>query len=213
MKLVTLDSIIEYVMPEVVGCPRDLIIREIKESAINFCAATAIWRYDLDPVNLLAGVSAYCIDIPRDSNIVDIKSLNIGGRPIDPQTAEWLDENSDRWRTQEGTANYYVVESPGDIRLSLIPVASTDETMTGVVTLKPKRVDPKIPQFIIDDWMDTIAAGAKSRLMLMPNKKWSNPQDGILQADNNDIGKSKAGASAYKGHSNVNLRVAKRRIV
>ena len=213
MKLVTLDSIIEYVMPEVVGCPRDLIIREIKEAAISFCEATGLWRYDLYPLNILPGVSVYEIDIPSESKIVDIRSLNIGGRPIDPQTAEWLDKNSDRWRTQEGSANYYVVESPGEIRLSLVPMAEADEIMTGVVTLKPKRVDPKIPQFIIDDWMNTIAAGAKSRLMLIPNKKWSNPQDGILQADNNDIGKSKAGASAYKGHSNVNLRVEKRRIV
>ncbi len=213
MKTTELDSITPYVMPEVRGCLESLVEREIAESAIRFCAQTGIWRFNLDPCSILENISNYDIDLPRDTKIVGIKSLTIDSKPILPSTNEILDTQAIGWRTRTGAASHYVLEIPNTLILDRIPIKTMRGAMLGTVTLKPDRANPKVPLFVLDDWINEIASGAKSKLMLMPSKKWSNPDLAIHYGKLFDVAVSEAVASGNKGHSNINLSVTKRQIV
>ena len=201
-------------MPDVPGCPRDLVIREIREAAIELCEFSCIWRVEMITLGILAGIPVYDVEAPRNSKIVKVMSVRIDGRNITPKTVDWLDQmDSATWRETTGTAKYYVMDTPETILLNRKPKDSISGGLNATLCLKPSRSADTIPEYLFEDWINIIAMGAKEKLMLVANKAWSNPTLAIELGRRFSAGKSRAKIEAIKGHSTVGLKVKPRRIV
>lgn len=63
-----------------------------------------------------------------------------------------------------------------DIRQVTAMELSDDETELFVkVAVVPERNTDIVAQLIVDRWYDAIVSGAKGRLMMMPQKEWTDP--------------------------------------
>ena len=103
------------------------------------------------------------------------KLLKISTYNIQQKTKDWLDDNVEDWQNLRREAiQYYRVISPGKIVIVPTPSVTIIQGMAVELILKPTFDAETLPDIIYDDYADGIAIGAKSRLMLMPNKKWSN---------------------------------------
>ena len=213
MSTVPLDDCLEYVMPEVPGCPRTLVKREVREAAISLCQSSGIWREEMIKLGILEGIAIYEVDIPRDSKLVQVLSVRISDRNVIAKTSDWLDKHdSTDWRDLEGAARYYMMSTPVEMLLNRKPKESVEAALTATLSLKPSRSADTIPEFLYEDWINVIASGAKSKLMMIPNKTWSAPDHSAAESYEFKKGKGRAKTEANKGHSVVDLRVSRRRI-
>ncbi|MBL4866406.1 MAG: hypothetical protein JKY67_08525 [Pseudomonadales bacterium] len=214
MSTVSLNDSLEYVMADVPGCPRNLVLREIREAAIELCEFSYIWRVEMISLGILAGISAYEIEKPAGSNLVKVLGVRVEDRNITPKTQDWLDRVDARgWRDLTGTAQYYMMDESDVILLNRKPKDSVTSALKASLCLKPARSATTIPEFLFEDWITVIANGAKSKLMTIQNKTWSNPELGIAMISLFKAGKVRARIEAKKGDSTADLRVNRRRIV
>ena len=77
---------------------------------------------------------------------------------------------------KEETPKYYFLAFDDIVRLVGTPTKSFSNALSADVALKPSREAEKCPEFIFNDWAETIAAGALSRLHAMAGKIWANPE-------------------------------------
>ena len=84
--------------------------------------------------------------------------------------------------------------------------------LTMRVALKPTRAAESVEDEIYEDYVETIAAGAISRLMLSPEKPYTNEKLAIFYGGKFTQGLNVARSRALHGHSRSNLSVQLRKI-
>lgn len=150
----------------------------VRNTVIDFCGRSWLWREYSDPINVVAGQSSYDIDVPTGASMVTIMSARVNGVPIDPRSAVELDETDPTWQTRDGTPKYYSMLTTDTVELAPVP----DENVTGGLiiqfALQPTRAATTFPDWIGEDFWEGLVAGAASRLMLMPNKPWADGASG-----------------------------------
>jgi len=168
------------VQVEVQNVPYLLMVDAIRQSAIEFCERTRVWRYELTPFDTTvdqAGdpVSEYTLTVASESRVTAIESLTYDGRPLIEQGMDWLDENDPGWRTKTGSPYQYVLRDNGKILLDRLPPEGVE--MAGTVALKPTQTGTAVGDVVFNDYREAITAGALERLRMMADKPWSNPND------------------------------------
>lgn len=68
------------------------------------------------------------------------------------------------------------------VTLACVPPCNITGGLLLSVSLQPDRTSKSFPGWIYGQYWDGITAGAKSRMMLMPEKPWSNPKQAMLYA-------------------------------
>lgn len=213
MSKVPVSDFVDYVMTSVPGCPRELVLREIIESIIEFCEYSTIWRVEMYALSVIEGLNTYEIDLPTDTRLAKLISIRANGKPVVAKTSEWMDDNVPNWRTRQGdTFNYYAMIDHETIILDRVPKYTQIFALRGTLALKPHRAVTEVPTVLYEDWLRQISAGAKSKLLAIPKKGWTDlNQAGICLGDF-ERGKAKGRREAEKGNSTADLRVSRRRI-
>lgn len=166
----SLDDILPSIMPYAPGCALPTAYFAIRQAAIEFCERTRIWRFDDDfqvttddPDDLLA---------PYGAVVHEIEAAWFGDRKLIPMTTAWLDANANGWRTGSisGEPTYITQTDPNTIRI----VPRQAGTMRLSLLLKPSQDADELPDFIIDQYRETIAHGALARILLIPNQSFTN---------------------------------------
>lgn len=175
---VSYESFLREVMPDVSGCPIQIAENAIRNSAIEFCNETRVWRERIVDVPVLADTSTYTLDTTGSdgaSNVVTVHRAKFSdsSRPLSTIPTQHLD---DQWQPTGNTQRpwYFNCQSPPVI--TLYPTPSEALTLEVWAILKPTLDGTEGPQFLFDDWLEAIAAGAKSKLMYMSGRVWSNPK-------------------------------------
>lgn len=175
MSLVKFDAdlFLNEVMPDVPGCSKEVAVNAIRNAAIEFCKKSFVWMETLDPVNVVANVDVYDLDgMPNGSVIERVNKLYYLGAEL---TASNVDEvNAKRQSAVGGAVKYYAQSSPTQVILYGIPDVSTTGALVMDVALTPSRSSVGIDSAITDRYLDGIVSGAKSRLMLIPKKPWTD---------------------------------------
>lgn len=175
MSLVRFDAdlFLNEVMPDVPGCAKDVAVNAIRNAAIEFCKKSLVWVETLDPVNITATVDVYDLDgMPNGSVIERINNLFYLGEKLTPSNVDEV--NTKRQLAVGGAVQFYAQSSPTQVILYGIPDVSTTGALVMDVALTPSRSSVGIDSAITDRYLDGIVSGAKSRLMLMPKKPWSD---------------------------------------
>jgi hypothetical protein len=178
-----MDRFIDYVMPEVPGCPQPLIKQELLRVAISFCTDSWIWQLD-EEHEVLDGNSTITLTIASGQAVTGCQ-LSIDGSGFNEYT-----------RSAE--------------TVTLDDARTADTTFDTTVFLKPTRAATALPDILYNDWFEAIEAGAISNLMLMPKKKWFNSRGALLQKKIYLHGLGEAKIKARKTNSQTRLTVHQR---
>lgn len=158
----SLETLVPRILPQVMPCPRSMVVDALQNLAMDFCKETGAWAAVLRE-DVVAGDSRISItDAPRDSVLSGVKALYIGG-------------------AEQNKADYIV--SPYDIVLRFVPQQNAVAAIDG--TLRPTRTAERLPAAILDEWGDILTYGALAKLKSMSgvNIGWTDMNGATINLD------------------------------
>lgn len=162
-------------LPHVPGCPNVLAQHELLRAAQTFMQGTRVWQMRLDPLPIVANQhEVELVTADPGIEVIRVESVHMGDKQLMPVTADELDARfHDDWRLHRGTPERFYQIRPGFIGLYPVPDADQDGPVVRA-SMCPSSTALGLPTDIAERYWDEIHIGAKSRLMLMPKKAWTN---------------------------------------
>lgn len=199
-----------YVLSEVAGCPEFTAERAIRDTAIDFCARTGL--YKADPLSLVAtpGVTEYELDAPAGTEPNHVKRVLRNGRDLLNLPYEDAYVRNEL-ATERSVPTYFSQYDNGNLLIGPAPVSR--ETLKVLYNLKPTTTSTSIPDTVGLEWREVLVSGAIFRLQMMAGTTWAN--GGGAQANNviYERGVSAAIRQAKYGHSGAPITVNMREFI
>ena len=163
------------ILPDVYGCPDPTVVLALRRTARQFFEQAHIWRLWLDPVRINAGVLNHDLDLAPHADLVKLERATLNGREIDVVSsgvlsADW--QTNFAWRAP-------CVFTEDRVTFNYLPAQTTGDIVQVEVILKPSNDAAGIDDIFFDQYVETLAMGAKARLMQQPQKSYSNPALGM----------------------------------
>lgn len=212
--MAALSKFLPYVLPHVAACPDVLAEQAVRSSAIEFCTATLLIQ-ELSTYSVVAGVQDYEVDAPGSSTLVKILGVLYGDAWIKPNAVEGvrsglaLRGDVDGDTALEGTPFTYFQKTPTAAEISLYPLPSRSiaDGLAIRAAFAPSRAASVVADELFESWVEEIAAGAISRLMLTPGQPFSNPALAGAHRAQFDLGTRRASIRARTGLVAASSRV------
>lgn len=206
------DDFLPYVLTDVPGCPEIAAVLAVRNTVIDFCEKSLVVQADLDPVSLVAGQADYDLEPPVNRLVTKVMKLFYKNSELHPFGQDFvpsatyfnpsaIDGDADsepRGWSQKDTTTFTVWPAPKTAQANAITIRAA---------LKPTRASTSCDDVVFEDYAEYIAAGAKARLMLQPNKAYTNPGLVVTQNQLYMQGVNMARQRASRGHTRANLRV------
>lgn len=213
------EDFLGEVMPYVEGCPLPLAKNHVKNAAIEFCQRTALWRHEMDRLNITTNIELYELspDLELDETISAINYATLieddNTKPLVITTDDLMNQTSPGWQTVAGqTPEAVLLADTENLRVYPIPERDILNSLVVGLILKPSRDSAGLPDWIFEQYAEVIAHGAKARLMGMKGRAWYSPEEGMDEQNDFDLGVSGATIRANKGNSRLNNSVIQRPI-
>lgn len=189
----TLYDLFSEIQPQAMDCPVLLLLQTSRNVVADFCARTGVWREDFT-FSLQANVADYAPNPVADAivdNVISVRkkvsSTSTNYYPIrdhknrpGPTSIPDLDRIYPQWRDQtsdNGSVTYYTFND-GVITIVPKPTAFQQDWIKGTAIMYPSQDATDVPDVVYERYSQDVAAGVLARLMMMPNKTWSNMQLG-----------------------------------
>jgi len=195
-----LSEMYQYVMPELPGCPKPLILRTGVEIIREWCVRTQAWEQDLNDIDIIDGQKDYELDSP----VEDTEVIACVSRPSDG-----VGVKNDGRLLSPGT-EYTIGIDKDVITLYSEPTADDDEALKIPVALSiilASTATTEVPERLFSDNHGIWAYGTMSRLMLQKKKSWTDSDTGRLYHNIYWDGIRLAIAERTRGRTNRSLRV------
>lgn len=165
------------VLADCARCPLPVVLQAVRLSVRELCDRSRIWVYDTTEEPAVANLESYDIDVPANTEVVELQAGYFSGRLLQPKSADELDRLYGEWQVQLGGPVYVTSPAPDTARPVPYPdtVLSTDTFRWRVAirpTLTSTSFDPDA--LFCNDFYEDIVRGAKARLMLSPQKPYTN---------------------------------------
>lgn len=164
-------------LPHVAGCPVLLAEHELLRAAQVFFRETRAWQETVPSLSVtVAGGGSITITNPDAGHeLVRIENAWLDGIPLGVTTADDLDAAmGDDWTTHTGTPSHIYQITPGVAMLYPKPIADSATGLKVRVSVCPSDAATSVPDEMAVKFRDAIASGAKARLMIYPDKPWTN---------------------------------------
>jgi hypothetical protein len=167
---VTTDNALVYadvlpdVLPFVVGCPDELAEYHIKCAAIELAKASSVLTYR-KTYKIWDSVSSYFLTLPDGYEFGRIVSLCYGGYTT-------VNEPFDTCNSCGCGSYTFTVTAPNCLTISPTPAQDVEDGFTVAVAVYPTRDSASTDRDFLDRYRATIAAGALSRLFMLPKTEW-----------------------------------------
>lgn len=203
------SDMLDDVLPSLAADPSDPVTEHaIKRAVIEFCAGSWIWKHLPDPMDVTANEAVYDLEPLPGTDVSMVMSVALDGYPLTNKATDWLDSNEPGWRTVTGTPRYFTQVDPTQLILAQVPSASTTGGLTATLALQPDQRATGFPSWIANQYLYALADGAISRLMLMPNKPWTDLPNGQDRRTRFDAAIANARATAVGGLGRAPTRTA-----
>lgn len=167
-------NLIDFVDDVVVEVPQVLeptAMTYVVRAARQFCRDSRIWQRDFS-IYTVAGVEGIQLSPVEMGAAMDIEWLSLDGKYLDGRHSTALTGDG-RPEERRGRPQIYHIFD-GD-RVVFSPTPDAQYKVKGVQSLLPERGADEIPDWMADQWGDTIIAAASANLLMMPEKDWTNP--------------------------------------
>jgi hypothetical protein len=211
--MATLSDFYQYVIPEVPGCPEVTADVAIRAALIEFCEKTLVIQRDLDPVTVVNGITDYDIDPPASqlvSRLMRVWYKDVELTPTAPDNVH----NAEVYNTlftgadkERSDPRMFIQKDERTFSIYPIPKDTVANGLTIRAALKPTRNAETIEDVLFEDYAETVAHGAKYRLLSMASKPWTNGPAASLALAAFNSGINVARQRASRGHTRADLRV------
>lgn len=172
---------INLMLPDVMGAkgllgvPPEIVADAVRKTAIDFCQQSTIWEYT-DHFMSQTNVQDYPLDIPFDARVASMRWVTVGGTSLSanapaPMPVLWGSNNPASINGRYGYT--FAMEGREFVWVNPAPQDCTT-TIEFCCALKPKQSACQIPDFLMEDYNDTLASGAAYRMFAMPKQDWTN---------------------------------------
>ena len=163
----SIEDILPHVMPYAPGCAEPTAIQHICDAAVRFCERTRCWRH-IDTFQTV-GDHREIAAVPADAVLFELEWAKFNGKELEPVTPQF-----DNYHVETGGIEPRYITQVNPSCLSIEPHGVGELTLS--MFLKPAEHAPELPDFLVSDFARTLADGALSMLLLIPNQPFTNPQ-------------------------------------
>ena len=151
-----LDSFLPLIRGRLPGCPETLLRDAALAAAIEFCKRTQLLTQTVE-VEVVAGEPT--VTLYPDSDVHwEVLEVRRGTSPLTGlNRREFIVQDLGM---ETGKPQYYYLE--GDRSLLLLPIPESAETLSALVTLRPKDTAQRVHDVLYSDFREVIAAGARA---------------------------------------------------
>ena len=187
LKLVELETFFPEIVPEAPRCPTPVIENRIRETIIDACERSNIWRWYHPEILTIKGQVEYDLLTPTPDTLIHsvIDVLPRTGALVHSHTTH---EDSYHGHNARG---FYVPER-GHLVLSNTPTQDAspltivvdgvevdnphrpNKGITPFVSIKPSRTTLFVTDVLVRDYYNLIVTGTLSKTFMMNNRPWSD---------------------------------------
>lgn len=163
------------IFPHVPGCPAPIVVHELRRTAQEYLKATRAWKVTLNPIPVLLGTTSITIPLEADKAMIEVEAAWYDGNKLSLVTPSKLDgDSNDDWRLHTGSPTALVQFSPGVVSLYPLPIANSATGLKVRASIYPSDASTGLTDEIGAKFFNEIAVGAKGKLMIYPNRPWTN---------------------------------------
>lgn len=216
--MATYEKFFPNILPEVPGAAETIVENAVRNSVIEFCEKSLILQRDHDPITLVEGLVDYDLDPPTGYLCVKVMKAWLENNPLDPMAPDFVREAAvynrlfSSYQSANSTPRAYLQKDERTISVWSPPEKKYPNGLTLRVALKPTRASSEVEDLIFEDYAETIASGALSRLMMSAGKPYTNIEMAAVHKGLFQQGINMARQRATHGHVRSNLSVKLRRI-
>lgn len=173
------SDLIDEVLPQLAADPSDPVTEQaIKRAVIEFCRESWVWQHFPDPQNVRSGVADYDLEPPSGADIVTVIDAEYNRVPLTAKSVAWLNKEIPGWRTTGAAVKHYTQIDTDQVILAPLPAENITNGLVMTLALQPSQTATAFPKWIANQYIYQIAEGAIAKLMLMPNKPWTDLVNG-----------------------------------
>ncbi len=199
------------------GAPEPLIDSVLRSVCIAFCSDTfyvqkVVTLSNMNPVSL---ASYFALPAVSEANqeILQVLSVRIPDRPpLTVSTQAFVETAIPTWAATPGTPQLYFIPEPGDISFYPGPTVAGNVSVDITAATKPTRTATSVDSVLQNDFYDEIVAGVLTRLMLMPEKPWTNLKLAAVHGRTYQKGVSAAKIAVNRAFTSAGISVDLRRV-
>lgn len=217
--MVPYDNFLGRLLNDVPGVPELGALQAIRDACIDFCEKTLIHQADHDPVSVIAKLADYDLETPAEqTKVIRILKAWYKGDSLDPVAPDYVtdpalyNQNIGGYTTRYSTPKVITQKDTTTFSLYPPPDLTVASAITMRVALAPLRDSDSCADFLYENWVDDICAGAAARLQASPNKGYSNPQFAASNQKRYMAGVNDARMRSNRGLTRANMQVKLRRI-
>ena len=217
MNMTDFESYLFKILPEVDGCPPIVAEDKIRDTIIELCQTTSVWRVTLPTFYLSANIPSYELIMEDGQQLCQINTgylVDDNGDKTDltPRSEDQLDAYLPAgWRLLDGTPKHVYMENPETARFVYLPNQRFACTLTVIVS--PDQEAYEAPTFIFNKYLEAVAAGAKARLLDMKGRSWYDAAAASLEQSKFNDHLRTIRINATKSHVRAPQRVKSRPLV
>lgn len=193
-----LSLIYSLCAPELPGVSIPMLDSYIMQAWRELARRSQCWS-EWQSVALIDGQSAYVLTVPDGSRAYVVLGAVYGGRPLFPISPEALADADPDFMDRAGSPSNFWLAQDGRLVIYPTPTANESAPLKVEVSLVPTLSSQALPEIFAEKYGEVIAAGAKARLMVMPNQAWSNPPLSQFHQAQFDNGATEASIERSKG--------------
>jgi hypothetical protein len=186
------------------SAPRVVALTQIKEACIEFFHRSRCWRVDLTQALVPSNTTTYTPVPPVATEVVDIMSALWDGREIVIKSRDELDDEFGGWRSLLPADRPHLLTLTDERTLRLVPMNTASGTLDVYAAIKPSRDATGVTDAQFSEHKEAIATGAAYRLLMMPDKAWTNFELAAERLNGFRDGIRKARNLAKRGYARSN---------
>lgn len=208
------EAFLPEVLPYVPECPEQVAINAVRNACIEFCEKSQYWLYDHDPINGVAHMSTYELDLPTCTTAARVMDAWYNNIPLTPRGEDEIKRTYPfDWRELEGNPVFFVQQTQNEVILVPKPLISASQALKLIVVLKPTRDSVDIDDEIYELWAEAIGYGARARLHGLPNQPFSDPLAAVKYTGMFETAIGRAKVARNRGLARATQRVRPPRLV
>lgn len=172
-----LTTLLNRVYDEIPAAPEMFALRALADSVKEFCHRTHAWQAPVADVFTAVGTAKYNLLAPEGTMVVAPLEVRVDGVRINPNPAEFHRRGS---VPLPGVPRSFSQTTPSLIELDRPALAGAVITVLAALTLPLDATDTDIPDDILNEYGEAIAAGAKMRMVRQAGQPWFDPKLGAL---------------------------------
>ena len=158
------DSFIPYTQPATMGIPAEVVYDNIRRTGIHFSEQTGLLSQK-DILDLQANVDEYPIAVRGCARFLALRKVCYRNE------IRYCPAHEPRCCTVGGNKFWY---EDGYLRISPTPSYDEDEVLEVELAVALTQDAVTVPEEFYQDWADTIAAGAISRILAIPGQAYTD---------------------------------------